>query len=558
MAEELPRQFGRYQLLSVVMRDGFGTVYRAHDTRYERDVWVRVLDADLASDPATAEQFERAARLASTVSHPNLPQVYEIGIADDLPFTSFQPPDGVSLAERLLQESPIFPLRAAFIVSQTTDALQHLHDRWLSHGNLHDRSIWLSPDDQVMLLDMGMAPGVHTPEGDTQALANLAHEMVVGAPFARTDDTMRRPGIPWRRAEDRLGGEMWDILMRGVGYQGKPYESVQAFCDDFVQAAGTAGPPPRESRRHRRRDQRARAQALAQQAGAAARLGQWERVAELAGHALRLNPKDDDARQWLRRAGRILGGEAVAEMEPLLRSRRRRAPVGLLLAALVFVGGLGVGIWALTRPRHASPPGVTATPSPRPTRTAALPTATEGVVIAPTATEQAPTQTPLRPTGTAAPTATATPVPPTEAPTEAPAGATAPPPTPTATRLLHAAPTPLAPADGIAFYGRNVPIVLRWSDAGPLAEDEWYVVRIPHPRGEEVGVTRETEWQVPAYMWWLRPPSARLFWSVGVRVRISEGVPGNADLWPAAGAESAPRSFVWLEHTPTPTATSGP
>jgi len=110
----------------------------------------------------------------------------------------------------------------------------------------------------------------------------------------------------------------------------------------------------------------------------------------------------------------------------------------------------------------------------------------------------------------------------------------------------------------MAFYGQNAAIILRWSDVGPLAEDEWYVVSIPHQRGEEVGVTRETEWQVPEYMWWLRPPSARLYWSVGVRVRVSEGVPGNADMWPAAGAESAPRSFVWLEQTPTPTATAGP
>jgi hypothetical protein len=103
-------------------------------------------------------------------------------------------------------------------------------------------------------------------------------------------------------------------------------------------------------------------------------------------------------------------------------------------------------------------------------------------------------------------------------------------------------------------------IVLSWSDVGPLAADEWYVVRIPHPLGEEVGVTRDTQWRVPAYVWLLRPPSGRLFWSVSVRVRASDEIPGNADLWPAAGAESAARSFVWLAgtRTPTPTATPAP
>ena len=561
MAETLPRQFGRYELLSVVLRDGFGTIYRANDTHYDREVWVRVLDGDLASDERTAEAFRRGARLASGLSHPNLPIVYEVGEADGLPFLSFRPAEGITLAERLRTESPIFPLRAAFIVSQVTDALEYLNERWMSHGNLQDHSIWLSADDQVMLLDFGMALGMHTVEKDTEALANLAHEMVVGAPFSRTDATMRRPGIPWRRAADRLGTEMWEILMRGVGHEGKPYAGFKEFRDDFVSAAETAEPPPRESRRQRIREQRERARALAQQAGAAARLGQWERVSELAGHALRLNPKDEEARQWLRRATRVLGGESPETLGPVIRKpARRRYPIGILLAAVVLVAAIGGGIWALTRPKQAAPPASTMTPTPRPTLTRALPTSTTVMVIAPTDTPQ-PTPAPPTPTNTSAParaTDTSTPLPPTATATTPPTR-TRVPPTATPTRALHAAPTLVSPPNETQFQPRDI-ITLRWSDVGPLADDEWYVVRIPHPQGEEVGVTRETQWQVPAYVWLLRPSSGRLYWSVSVRVRASEGIPGNADLWPAAGAESPASSFVWLAgtRTPTPTPTTTP
>ncbi len=116
MAETFPRRFGRYELRGVVLRDGFGTIYEAHDTHYDRDIWIRVLDGDLASDAPTAEQFRRAARLASSLSHPNLPLVYEVGENDGLPFLAFRPPEGVALADRLRTESPIFPLRAAFIL----------------------------------------------------------------------------------------------------------------------------------------------------------------------------------------------------------------------------------------------------------------------------------------------------------------------------------------------------------------------------------------------------------------------------------------------------------
>jgi hypothetical protein len=563
MAETLPRQFGRYELQSVVLRDGFGTIYRARDTHYDREVWVRVLDGDLASDARTAEQFQRAARLASALSHPNLRIVHEVGEADGLPFMSFRPAEGITLAERLRTESPIFPLRAAFIVSQITDALEYLNERWMSHGNLQDHSIWLSADDQVMLLDLGMALGTHTPEKDTEALANLAHEMVVGAPFSRTDATMRRPGIPWRRAADRLGAEMWEILMRGVGHEGKPYAGFREFRDDFVRAAETAEPPPRESRRQRIREQRERACALAQQAGAAARLGQWERVSELAGHALRLNPKDEEARQWLRRAVRVLGGEAPETLGPALRkTRRRRYPVGLLLAAAVIIAGIGGGIWALQRPKQAAPPPATMTPTPRPTRTPAPPTVTSAPVVVPTTTvgptRVPPTATDVPATATPVSTDTVTPAQPTSTATKAPTQ-TSIPPSPTPTRVPHTAPTLLSPPSE-TYYQPQDAIVLQWSGVGPLAEDEWYVVRIPHPLGEEVGVTRETEWLVPAYVWLLKPSSGRLYWSVSVRVRTSEEIPGNANLWPAAGAESPARSFVWLAgtRTPTPTPTATP
>lgn len=550
MAETFPRRFGRYELRGVVLRDGFGTIYEAHDTHYDRDVWLRVLDGDLASDAPTAERFRRAARLASSLSHPNLPLVYEVGENDGPPFLAFRPPEGVALADRLRTESPIFPLRAAFIVGQIADVLQYLNERWLSHGNLHDRSVWLSDEDQVTLLDFGMAPGIHTPEKDVEALANLAHEMVVGAPFARTDATMRRPGIPWRRAEDRLGTEMWQILMRGVGYEGKPFADFREFSDAFARAAETAGPPPRESRRKRRQEQRRRAQALAQQARAAARLGQWERVAELAGYALRLNPRNAEARQWGRRASRVLAGEVPETAAPPARPRRtvkRRYAATLVafVAILVVVGG---GIWALARPKPAPAPLATPAPTARPTlASTAAPTATVAVVVAPTDTPRPSGM----PTATPAPTDTPTPVPPTFTPTAGPTD-TPRPPTPTPTRAPHPAPALLAPPDGMHFEPQET-ILLRWTDVGPLADDEWYVVRIPHEYGEEVGVTRETQWQIPAYVWLLRPPSGRLYWSVSVRVRITDEIPGNADQWPAAGAESPPRSFVWLAGTRTPT-----
>jgi hypothetical protein len=117
----------------------------------------------------------------------------------------------------------------------------------------------------------------------------------------------------------------------------------------------------------------------------------------------------------------------------------------------------------------------------------------------------------------------------------------------TATRVFRPAPQPLRPNDGAVFHGATNDVVLEWSDVGPLAADEFYVVRIPHVRGEEVGVTKSTRWQVPSYLYWLRPANGQFQWSVAVRIRTTEGIPGTALVWPAVSAES---TWRWFELQP--------
>src|SRR6266540_2937137 len=113
-------RLGQYELLGSLGAGGMGEVYRARDTRLQREVAVKVLPAELASDAARLERFEREARSASALNHPNIVTIYEIGQADTTSFIVMELVDGKTLRE-LLYSGPI-PLRKVLsIAAQVAD-----------------------------------------------------------------------------------------------------------------------------------------------------------------------------------------------------------------------------------------------------------------------------------------------------------------------------------------------------------------------------------------------------------------------------------------------------
>ena len=95
------------------------------------------------------------------------------------------------------------------------------------------------------------------------------------------------------------------------------------------------------------------------------------------------------------------------------------------------------------------------------------------------------------------------------------------------------------------YVGRNADIRLSWQSVGELRADEYYVVRIPHPWGEEHGWTKQTFWQVTSYLYDLAPPSRELTWRVRVVRFPGTGTPTPGEGGVPAGEYSTTRSFIW-------------
>jgi eukaryotic-like serine/threonine-protein kinase len=156
MALPAGNRVGPYEILAPIGAGGMGEVYRARDTRLDRDVAIKVLHADGAGNPASHDRLEREARAASALNHPNVAHVYEINEAEGVRFIAMEFVDG----PRLDQEIAAGPLPADRIVeigSAMADALDAAHAKGIVHRDIKPANVMFTARGQVKVLDFGLA-----------------------------------------------------------------------------------------------------------------------------------------------------------------------------------------------------------------------------------------------------------------------------------------------------------------------------------------------------------------------------------------------------------------
>jgi len=165
------------------------TVYKAYQASLDRFVLLKVLNADLAYDPALAERFEEEARLAARVQHPNVVAVYTFGRTGDQLYLVTEFVEGCSLRE-LLRQGPLPLPIALYIANEVTRGLKAAHDKGVLHRDLKPSNILISLEGQVKLTDFGMAIQLARSSGDELCgtPAYLAPELLLDqAPSPQAD-----------------------------------------------------------------------------------------------------------------------------------------------------------------------------------------------------------------------------------------------------------------------------------------------------------------------------------------------------------------------------------
>ena len=173
----LPARIGRYRITDTLGEGGMGVVYSALDERLERPIALKVLRHERAADSMARERFWREARLAASVNHPHICQLYEIGESEGRLFIAMERLQGEPLAARL-NRGAIPITEAVRIGLEILDALEALHDRGITHRDLKPSNVFLTPHG-AKVLDFGVSLGQ---TGDDTQRSLTSPGVILGTP----------------------------------------------------------------------------------------------------------------------------------------------------------------------------------------------------------------------------------------------------------------------------------------------------------------------------------------------------------------------------------------
>jgi serine/threonine protein kinase len=150
-------EFGRYRLLSLIGEGGMGKVYKAHDTLMDRDVAIKVLPPELATEAGYAQRFRREAYAAARLTEPHIIPIHEAGEIDGRLYLVMPVIGGIDVHSLLQRDGPMNPQRAAKVIEQLAAALDAAHTAGLVHRDVKPSNALMTSGDFTYLIDFGIA-----------------------------------------------------------------------------------------------------------------------------------------------------------------------------------------------------------------------------------------------------------------------------------------------------------------------------------------------------------------------------------------------------------------
>jgi serine/threonine protein kinase len=213
-------RLGPYEIVSLLGAGGMGEVYRARDTRLQREVAIKVLPASLAHDAARRARFERETQAVAALSHANILAIFDTGIHDDQLFAVTELLDGETLRDRLAGGA--LPMKAAIdIATQTARGLAAAHEKGIVHRDLKPENVFLVGNGQAKILDFGLATTSPTASQATQTLAAMTEPgVVMGTVGYMSPEQLRGQPLDHRTDLFALGAVLYEMLTGTRAFQG--------------------------------------------------------------------------------------------------------------------------------------------------------------------------------------------------------------------------------------------------------------------------------------------------------------------------------------------------
>lgn len=155
---------GRYQIIRTIGEGGMANVYLAYDTILDREVAVKVLRGDLASDEKFVHRFQREAKAASSLNHPNIVEMYDVGEDNGNYFIVMEYIDGKTLKSLIKKRKGLSLSETIDIMMQLTSAIACAHDSYIIHRDIKPQNVMILEDGRVKITDFGIAVALNSAE----------------------------------------------------------------------------------------------------------------------------------------------------------------------------------------------------------------------------------------------------------------------------------------------------------------------------------------------------------------------------------------------------------
>lgn len=219
--EELPRDFGRYRLESLVGRGSMGFVYLAQDTTLGRVVAVKL--SRPGSSLQAKARFQREARAMATINHPNICRVFDVGVVDGQTFIAMEFIPGQTLSAYLRDNPKPSPTETVRIVAAIADAVEHAHQAGVIHRDLKPSNIILA-DGEPIVTDFGLARGAQLGDADLTRTG-----AIIGSPSYMAPEQVTAQGEKIGPTTDvySLGVILYQMLAGKKAFEGAVYSVLQ-------------------------------------------------------------------------------------------------------------------------------------------------------------------------------------------------------------------------------------------------------------------------------------------------------------------------------------------
>lgn len=269
-AAVLPRMIGGYDILEEIGRGGMGVVYKAQDQRLKRTVALKMVWGGSSASPEELARFRGEAEVVAQLQHPNIVQIYEIGMHEGQPFIVFEFIDGGNLADRIMGK-PQPPRQAAEMVNTLARAMHAAHQLHIIHRDLKPANVLLTKSGTLKLTDFGLAkqmgnslglsrtgdvmgtPSYMAPEQaagqlenlgpktDVYALGAILYEMLTGRPpfrgvtmFETLEQVRSAEPVPLSKLAPRIHKDLSTVCLKCLQKTPeKRYASALELADDL-------------------------------------------------------------------------------------------------------------------------------------------------------------------------------------------------------------------------------------------------------------------------------------------------------------------------------------